>query len=208
MNAEKRSRGSSTAAPEERLSGKQRVLQSAEHLFSTRGFKNVSAAEIARDAGVAHGLLFHHFGSMEELYAAVSAEAAQRLDDALVIPRRAGNARSQVASLLRSHMRAIKERRGDFVIRARTSDATLNGRITEIWESSRQRGIDKILQILGVAHPTKKMRACMRAWIAFHDELLLAMLADRSLSEAEVVALSMAQLERLAQDVLKIELEH
>ena len=58
-------------------SGKQRILETAERIFAARGFMDVSAAEIVREAEVAHGLLFHHFGSMEDLYAEVSRVAAR-----------------------------------------------------------------------------------------------------------------------------------
>jgi hypothetical protein len=49
--------------------------------------------------------------------------------------------------------------------------------------------------------------ACMRAWIGFHDQLVLAWLADRSVSEFEVLALTLQQLDHLAADVLSVELD-
>src|SRR5690554_4427734 len=47
------------------------VLQTAERLFTERGVTDVSMREVARVAGVNHGLLHRHFGSKEALLAAL-----------------------------------------------------------------------------------------------------------------------------------------
>ena len=60
--------------------------------------------------------------------------------------------------------------------------------------------------VLGLQAPTRAIRACLRAWIGFHDRLVLAWLADRSVSEREVLEWSLRQLEHLAEDVLNVDL--
>lgn len=108
------------AADAKAPTGKQRILEAAERLFASRGFMDVSAAEIVREAGVAHGLLFHHFGAMEELYAEVSRVAAQRMNEVQLASFRGKTAREQVASFLRAHLRSVKQREGDALFRARS----------------------------------------------------------------------------------------
>lgn len=44
-----------------------RVLEAANHLFSTRGFANTGTADIARAADVSEGSIFYHFGSKRSL---------------------------------------------------------------------------------------------------------------------------------------------
>ncbi len=193
-------------ASEKAPSGKQRILEAAERLFAGRGFLNVAAAEIAREAGVAHGLLFHHFGSMEDLYAEVSKVAAQRMDEVQLASFRGKTAREQVASFLRAHLRAVKQREGDALFRARSHNVAINTKIAEIWETSRLEAIQRLCEVLGLRAPTKAVRACLRAWIGFHDQLVLAWLADRSVSEREVLEWSLRQLEHLAEDVLDVDL--
>lgn len=193
-------------ASEKAPSGKQRILEAAERLFANRGFLNVAAAEIAREAGVAHGLLFHHFGSMEDLYAEVSKVAAQRMDQLQLASFRGKTAREQVASFLRAHLRAVKQREGDALFRARSHNVAINTRIAEIWEASRLEAIHRLCLVLGLDAPSRAARACLRAWIGFHDQLVLAWLADRSVSEREVLAWSLRQLEHLAKDVLNVDL--
>ena len=188
-------------------SGKQRILEAAERLFARSGFLDVSAAEIAREAGVAHGLLFHHFGSMEDLYAEVSRVAAQRMDEAQSQSFRGQSAREQVASSLKAHLKAVKRRQGDAVFRARSQNLAINGKIAEIWEASRQRAIDRLCDTMGIVEPTPRMRVCLRAWIGFHDQLVLGWLADRVVSEAEVLEWTLRQLGHLANEVLGVDLD-
>lgn len=186
--------------------GKQRILEVAGRLFAANGFFAVSAAEIAKEAGVAHGLLFHHFGSMEELYAEVSRIAARHMDEVQLASFRGKTARDQIASFLRAHLRSVKERQGDALSRARSQNLAINSTVAQIWESSRQHAIERICEALGIREPSAKVRVCLRAWIGFHDQLVIAWLADRSLTQTEVMEWSLQQLDHLASEVLNVDL--
>lgn len=190
-----------------RPSGKQRILEVAERLFANSGFLGVSASEIAREAGVAHGLLFHHFGSMEELYAEVTRIAAQRMDEVQLGSFRGKTARHQIAAFLRAHLRSVKQRQGDALFRARSQNLAINSTVAQIWEASRQHAIDRICEALGIEHPSNKVRVCLRGWIGFHDQLVLGWLAERALSESEVLEWTLQQLHHLAKDVLDVDLD-
>lgn len=188
-------------------SGKQRILEAAEQLFASKGFMNVSAAEIVREAGVAHGLLFHHFGSMEKLYADASRAAAEQMNEKQLASFRGSTARDQLRSFLRAHLAAVKQRQGDALFRARSHNLAINAEVAEIWEASRQQAISRICEVLGIREPTKKVRACLRAWIGFHDQLVIAWLADRAVTETEVLDWTLRQLEHLASDELSVQLD-
>lgn len=201
------SRQRPTESPTKKASGKERLLDAAETLFSRNGFPEVSAAAIAKEAGVAHGLLFHHFGSMEALYAEVSRTAVRRMDEVQLNAFRGTTVREQIGSFLRAHMRVIMQRQGDAVFRARSFDVAGSGEVAEVWNTSRLRAIERIFEVLGIAAPSKKMRVCLRAWIGFYDQLVLGWIADRSLKESEVIEWSLRQLDHLAAEVLCVELE-
>src|SRR5437588_11629633 len=47
---------------------RQQILACARRLFSERNYTAVSTTDIAREAGVARGLLHHYFGTKRELY--------------------------------------------------------------------------------------------------------------------------------------------
>jgi AcrR family transcriptional regulator len=53
------------------------LLDTARRLFGERGYADVSIEEIAREAGVTRGALYHHFKSKEDLFASLF-EAIER----------------------------------------------------------------------------------------------------------------------------------
>jgi len=55
------------------------ILQSAETLFAERGYQGVSVDEIAKNAGVAKGLVNYHFGSKENLLVHVLSKGTSTL---------------------------------------------------------------------------------------------------------------------------------
>jgi AcrR family transcriptional regulator len=63
---------------------REKVLAAARHLFMTSGYEDVKAADIAKAAGVAHGLVFHHFGSKLGLYHEVLCQIGREILDLYV----------------------------------------------------------------------------------------------------------------------------
>jgi len=53
------------------MNKKERILDAALKLFVENGIDATSTAKIAKEAGVASGLIFHHFGSKENLIRAL-----------------------------------------------------------------------------------------------------------------------------------------
>lgn len=44
------------------------ILSAATRLFAGKGFANTTTSEIAREAGVAEGTLYHHFGGKDDIF--------------------------------------------------------------------------------------------------------------------------------------------
>jgi TetR/AcrR family fatty acid metabolism transcriptional regulator len=44
------------------------ILTTASRLFAAKGYSNATTSEIAREAGVAEGTLYHHFGSKDGIF--------------------------------------------------------------------------------------------------------------------------------------------
>lgn len=62
-------------------SARSRILDAALQEFATRGYEAASTNAIAEHAGVAKGLVFHHFGSKEALFEQLFEREAQKLTD-------------------------------------------------------------------------------------------------------------------------------
>jgi len=55
------------------MNKKDTILQAATHLFSQKGYKDASMAELASMTGVAQGTVFYHFATKEALFIAILA---------------------------------------------------------------------------------------------------------------------------------------
>jgi len=98
---EARVRGKPARSRRVRVSGEERrrqIIEAATTLFSRKGFRGTTTREIAGVVGVSEAMLFKHFATKEELYAAIIeakahverlmgtvVEAAQRGNDAEVL---------------------------------------------------------------------------------------------------------------------------
>jgi AcrR family transcriptional regulator len=59
------------------------LLEAAEAVLAERGAHGLTLRDVARAAGVSHGAPYHHFGSLEELLAAVAERGFVVLGDAM-----------------------------------------------------------------------------------------------------------------------------
>jgi TetR/AcrR family transcriptional regulator, fatty acid metabolism regulator protein len=59
------------------------ILDAAIHVFASRGFHHCRVSDVADEAGVAYGLVYHYFGSKEEILNQVFAERWQLMLDAI-----------------------------------------------------------------------------------------------------------------------------
>jgi AcrR family transcriptional regulator len=99
--------------PRARMSADQRrqhFIDAALHLFSTRGFRGTTTRAIAEAAGVSEALLFRHFPTKDDLYAAILRQKAQQagFDTRLKTLQRLA-ARGEDVKLVHHLVRAILE---------------------------------------------------------------------------------------------------
>jgi AcrR family transcriptional regulator len=77
-----------------------RLLQSAVHIFDRKGYSAASVREIAEMAGVAKPALYYHFGSKEGLLITILDEAIHEFAEAISLAvARAGTARERLMAL-------------------------------------------------------------------------------------------------------------
>ena len=127
------------------LPARDRILEVATRLFTRRPFDEISAVDIAREAGVAHGLTFHYFGSKARLYEEISQLAADRLDKIHIRATLKGAPSEKLRGFLVAHMGEVYRRRVDYVFHSRGGGTPA---IQEIWKRSRINGIRLIPGLL------------------------------------------------------------
>src|SRR3954469_23791857 len=83
------------------------LLELGLRLFGARGLDEVSVEDIAREAGVSAGLLYHYFGSKREFHHAVTAHAMDRLQ-AVTMPDTSLSPGDQLVSSLAAYLEYLR----------------------------------------------------------------------------------------------------
>jgi AcrR family transcriptional regulator len=85
------------AAPADR---REQILAAAVRVFAREGFEATRMADVAREAGVAYGLVYHYFGSKDAVLLAVFHEAWGRLLAAIALAEETGKTAAEQLSLV------------------------------------------------------------------------------------------------------------
>jgi TetR/AcrR family transcriptional regulator, fatty acid metabolism regulator protein len=93
------------------------ILSTASRLFAAKGYDNATTSEIAREAGVAEGTLYHHFGSKDGIFLKLFDETMEGYlggIEGLLAEETSG--RETLAALVRFHFRYVSGRREHYLI--------------------------------------------------------------------------------------------
>ncbi|MFE9313483.1 TetR/AcrR family transcriptional regulator, partial [Streptomyces sp. NPDC006706] len=173
---------------------RQKLLHAALVNFSRRPYGEVTVGDIARTAGVAHGLLSHHFKGKESLYA----EAVREVDRQLRAATKFAS-EGPVIDRLRQHFTA------HLGYLAEHEDAALNlilrraqaaDLASAAFESTREEGVRTICALLGLDADDPGLLLSMRGFGAACDEMSLLWL--RNGRPVEIGALADAWITLLA----------
>jgi AcrR family transcriptional regulator len=156
-------------------SSRRKLLDAALEHFAGRPYDEVVASDITESAGVANGLLFHHFDSKRGIYHEALAEAVRALHAACAVDDDAPPGR-QTRELLTRHLTYLAENQSLAlnVILNRTgpSDAT------EAFEATRWDVIVWATEILGLDGGNPSMQFMWRTFGAAADEATIRWLRD------------------------------
>lgn len=104
------------------ISKKEAVLEAAKELFAEYGYIQTTFAMIAKKAGVALGLLAHHYGNKEKLFLAAGLDVLdsllERLTTAVI---GSPDGLTAVLNFARAYMRFSLDSRGHFLVLIRCS---------------------------------------------------------------------------------------
>ena len=167
---------------------RERLLRAGYRFIAKRPFDSVTVDEIADAAGVAHGLLFHYFGSKQGLYLEIMRDLAEQLEKVHLDQHPPDVApEDKLAAFLHRHMDFIRRWPTAYALYSRGS---LSAEVREIWEQSKQRALRIVLRYFEIPQPTRRQLVLARAWLAFFDELVLAWLQTSTIGKESVVQTS------------------
>ncbi|MFC0224174.1 TetR/AcrR family transcriptional regulator [Nocardioides zeicaulis] len=130
--------------------------------------QDLSLDDVAAEAGISRGLLFHYFPTKTDFYLACIAAAGRRmLRNTAPDPALAGE--EQVVETTRLMVEQIERRRA-FYLALVHGQAVADPRVSEVMDSVRDGSTDRVVAALGVA---PAQRDVVRAWWAYTEDRAL-----------------------------------
>lgn len=171
------------------------IVVAARRLFGTRPYDQVTTSEIAKAAGVAYGLIAHHFENKRGLYMAVMNEIAVEIAAVQSEALPEGTPlMEQLRHALRSHIAYIDSYADSFVALLRGAlgaDADHQAAVKRL----RWVGAQRILMALGVSEPVPAvLRTAMQGWVGHLDEMMIDRINHGDVPAETLVELAAAAL--------------
>jgi AcrR family transcriptional regulator len=174
---------------------RQLIIDAARKLFASRPYDQVTTSEIAKNAGVAYGLIAHHFENKRGLYLAVMNEIAVEIAAVQLTPPPEGaSLLDQLRHALRNHVAYIDTYSDSFVALLR---GALGADVEHQAAMDRLRwlGAERILLALGISEPIPPaLRTAMRGWVGYLDEMMIDRITHRDVDADVLVELATATL--------------
>jgi AcrR family transcriptional regulator len=189
----------------DRADRRRQILRVAARLFGERPYSEVSVNDIAEAAGVARGLMHHYFGSKRELYLEVVRLSARlpRVD----VPAGDDTSADELWPRAVDGFLGMIRRNPDLWLASVTvGGAERDDEVAAILDEAREILADQTLVVIGLDDRADDpvVRAFVRAWGGFVQELTIEWLGRQRLDEHRVRAAMVATLPILVEQVLPI----
>jgi AcrR family transcriptional regulator len=176
---------------------REQILAAARRLFSERPFAEVSTTEVAREAGVARGLLHHYFGGKRELYLAVLRSMLRY--PALPEPEAGGDPGAGIDRWLTM----IERNREAWLAAIGAQGLGRDPEVEAILEEARETAVTRLARAVAPEDPDRaELRAVLRSYSGLAEAASLEWIVRGRLTRPQVHALLLHTLTTLVRDVL------
>lgn len=175
-----------------RLSPEARRAQLIElgvQMLAGRPLDSVSVEEIAEQAGISRGLLFHYFSSKHDFHVAIVRHTSEEML-AVTAPDPDLPPLEMLHNSLTSYIDYVTDNRGGYVSLLRGT-ASGDPAMRQIFEDTRTQMAERVLEQapkIGIER-TPRAELAVRGWVAFVEETAISWLTDPKLTKAELLEL-------------------
>jgi AcrR family transcriptional regulator len=184
---------------------RQQILGCARRLFSERNYSAVSTSDIAREAGVARGLLNHYFGTKRDLYLEVI-RALMRMPSNPVPLQSPGRGLEVVISeSVDRWMQMIESNRGTWLAAIGAGGLGRDPEAEAIMDEARERAADRLIEALQTYEAEQappELRAAVRAYSGFAEAASIQWLERGRLTREQTKVLLVQGFLSIVHDVL------
>ena len=177
-------------APDER---RKAIVEAGVALLGTSDYQQVEVADIAREAGISVGLLYHYFPSKRDFYVVVAREATNRLlENTKADPRLPREA--QLQATIRAYVDYLEELPAGFAAVHRGA-ISADPEVRKIVEDYKRVQLGRLLRGLALKRGEKPaLELAVRGWFGFVVEASLAWIERRQMTAEELQHLFAATL--------------
>ncbi len=180
------------------------ILACARRLFSERNYDAVSTSEIAREAGVARGLLHHYFGTKRELYLEVVRSLVRMPSNPVPLQAPGRELEIVIEESVDRWLMMIERNRGTWLAAIGSRGLGRDPEVEEIMEQAREQAADRLIEALQTyeaAQAPPVLRALIRAYSGFAEAASVQWLERDRLSREQVKAMLVQGFLTIVRDV-------
>jgi AcrR family transcriptional regulator len=154
---------------------RRRLLETGARVFTERSYDEVSMSDLAREAGISKGLLYHYFPSKRDFFTATLAAAAAELA-AVTQPDPSLPPAQQLAESLDAYLAWIEGNADGY---RRLLESAGSPDVRSLIDDVRERTVERIVEGVSAGGETVLLHLAVRQWLWGMDGAILDWL-DRS----------------------------
>jgi AcrR family transcriptional regulator len=168
------------------------ILTCARRLFSERPYAAVSTSDIAREAGVARGLLHHYFGTKRDLYLEVVGSLMRVPSNPVPLQSPGRGLEVLINESVERWLQMLERNRGTWLAAIGARGLGRDPEVEAIMDEARERAADRLiesLQTYEAAQAPPELRAAIRAYSGFAEAASVEWLERGRLTRAQTQVL-------------------
>jgi AcrR family transcriptional regulator len=181
------------------------ILGCARRLFSERNYDAVSTTDIAREAGVARGLLHHYFGTKRDLYLEVVRSLVRMPSNPVPLQSPGRGLEVVISESVERWLQMLERNRGTWLAAIGGRGLGRDPEVEGILDEARERAADRLIEALQTYEASRapaELRATIRAYSGFAEAASVEWLERDRLTREQVKALLIQGFLSIVQDVL------
>ncbi len=184
---------------------RRQILACAGRLFSERNYASVSTLEIAREAGVARGLLHHYFGTKRDLYLEVVRSLMRMPSNPVPLQSPGRDIETIIEESVDRWLTMLERNRGTWLAAIGARGLGNDPEVEAILDQAREQAADRLIEALQTyeaAQAPPEMRALIRAYSGFAEAASLEWLQRGRLTREQTQVMLVQGFLSIVRDVL------
>jgi len=184
---------------------RRQILQCARRLFSERPYASVSTTELAREAGVARGLLHHYFGSKRDLYLEVVRTMMRMPTNPVPLQAPGRGIEVVIDESVDRWLTMLERNRGTWLALIGGRGLGRDPEVEELLEEAREQAADRLIEALQTyeaAQAPAELRAAIRACSGLAEAASIEWLERGRLTREQLHALLVNAFLSIVNDVV------